>query len=131
MKQETALYLEKARRLLETAKRLVADKYADDGGRDAYLAVYHAAQAFIFEHVGRAAKTHNGVHTKFAELTRNDARFDAALKAFLPQAYNLKAIADYELGEGASLPLDRVVAAVRSAERFVERIAEILSESAP
>ncbi|HZU89512.1 MAG TPA: hypothetical protein VE993_09675 [Stellaceae bacterium] len=46
---------------------------------------------------------------------------------FLSQSYNLKDIADYELGPGAAVPLDRASAAIATAERFVERIAEILA----
>ncbi|MDR3448666.1 MAG: HEPN domain-containing protein [Alphaproteobacteria bacterium] len=128
MKGESALYLDKARRLAAVAARLVADRYADDAGRDAYLAVYHAAQAFVFEHAGHAAKTHNGVHTKFAELAQNEPRLDD-VKIFLPQAYALKAITDYELGEDAALPLERARAAVEKAGQFVARIAEILESS--
>jgi uncharacterized protein (UPF0332 family) len=45
---------------------------------------------------------------------------------FLSQTYNLKDIADYELGSGAAVPLDRASAAIGTAERFVERIAALL-----
>jgi hypothetical protein len=39
----------------------------------------------------------------------------------------LKDIADYELGPGAAVPLDRASAAINMAERFVDRAAEILA----
>jgi hypothetical protein len=38
----------------------------------------------------------------------------------------LKDIADYELGRSASVPLDRAADAIDTAERFVDRVAEIL-----
>jgi hypothetical protein len=39
----------------------------------------------------------------------------------------LKAVADYELGPGASVPLDRASAAIATAERFVDRIVAVLA----
>jgi uncharacterized protein (UPF0332 family) len=66
---EAAQFLDKARRLLDEA-----------AGRPAYLAGFHAAQAFIFEQTGRAVKTHHGVQSEFLRLTRNDARFDTDLR---------------------------------------------------
>jgi hypothetical protein len=36
----------------------------------------------------------------------------ADLALFLSQAYNLKAVADYELGPGADVPLDRASEAI-------------------
>lgn len=38
----------------------------------------------------------------------------------------MKAIADYELGPDADVPLDRAAAAIEEAERFLTRIAELL-----
>jgi hypothetical protein len=32
---------------------------------EAYLAVFHAAEANIFEHTGKVAKTHRGVRSEF------------------------------------------------------------------
>jgi hypothetical protein len=51
----------------------------------------------------------------------------AALTLFLSQAYNLKAVADYELGPGASVPLDRARAAIDQAAQFIEQIAALLA----
>lgn len=63
-------------------------------GRTAYLAGFHAAQAFIFETVGRIYKTHSGVRSEFSRLVKDDPRVDAHQRAFLGMAYNLKEIAD-------------------------------------
>ena len=35
---------------------------------------------------------------EFAQMVRDDSRFDRELRAFLPRTYNLKAIADYLTG---------------------------------
>jgi uncharacterized protein (UPF0332 family) len=60
-----------------------------------------AAQALIFERIGRALKTHSGVQTEFARLAKNDTAFPAELRHFLGRSYNLKQVADYETGSGA------------------------------
>jgi uncharacterized protein (UPF0332 family) len=71
--------------------------YTDEAGRAAYLAGYHAAQALIFERTGREARTHRGVNSQFNRLAKDDPRFDIDLRRFLAQAYDLKAVADYDL----------------------------------
>jgi hypothetical protein len=53
-----------------------------DAGRAAYLAGFHAAQAFIFESVGKMFKTHKGVQTEFLRLTKDDPRFKHDLRIF-------------------------------------------------
>jgi hypothetical protein len=66
---------------------------------------FHAAQAFIFESksTGKAARWHGGVQRQFACLVKNDPRFDVELRAFLPHAYNFKAMADYQTGPGSQV----------------------------
>ena len=98
----------------------------EDAGRAAYLASFHAAQAFIFESIGKVLKTHKGVQSEFLRLTKDDSRFSADFRVFLSQAYNLKAIADYEEGEDSPFFDERSVDATKTAARFVDFIAELL-----
>ena len=56
---------------------------SDAAGRTAYLAGFHAAQAFIFEATGGVLKTPKGVQPEFLRLTKDDGRLDADLRAFL------------------------------------------------
>ena len=86
-------------------------QYNDEAGRAVYLAAFRAAQAPISERTGKTANTHEGVNSRFNLLTRGDERIDAELRRCLSQAYNLKAIADYETGPDAAVPLKRVEAA--------------------
>jgi hypothetical protein len=55
MKPEAAAYLDKAKEYLAKADGMLA-QWPDEAGRAAYLAGFHAAQGFIFEQTGRAAK---------------------------------------------------------------------------
>ena len=102
MKPEATRFLVKASNLLSQADVMLDAGLNDVAGRTAYLAGFHAAQAFIFERTSRAAKTHNGVHSEFLRLTKNDpAVLDPELRSFLSVTYNLKAIADCETGSDA------------------------------
>lgn len=128
MTPEAERYLTKARLTLDHARTMLTVDLTEDAGRAAYLAGYQAAEALIFERTGKATKTHKGAHTEFARLTVNEPRIDMGLRRFLPQAYDLKAICDYELGPDAVVPLEKAVTAVETATRFVNCIADLLAE---
>jgi len=51
---------------------------------------------------------------------------DPILRRFLSRAYDFKAVADYEIGPDATLPLAEATAATEAAESYVDRIAELL-----
>jgi uncharacterized protein (UPF0332 family) len=95
-------------------------------GRAAYLAAYLAAQALIFEKTNRVPKTHRGVHAHFSRLARGEPKLGAELSRFLSQAYDFKAVADYEIGPDVTVPLAEANRAIETAENFVRRIAEFL-----
>jgi uncharacterized protein (UPF0332 family) len=125
---ETEQHLAKAREYLVKARGLLdVMHYADEAGRAAYLAGFHAAEALISERTGRVAHTHDGVNSQFNLLTRGDARVDIALRAFLGRAYNLKAIADYETGPGSFVSAEQAEAALATAVRFVDVVAALLA----
>jgi uncharacterized protein (UPF0332 family) len=119
--------LDKARQFLTRARIILAAGVAEDAGRDAYLAAFHSAQALIAERTGKEAKTHKGAHVQFARLTKDEPRIDLELRRFLPQSYDMKAIADYETGPGAVIPREQAATAIETAARFVECIAGVLT----
>lgn len=100
----------------------------DAAGRTAYLAGFHAAQAFIFEQNGKVFKTHHGVQTQFLRLTKDDPRVDGEMRSFLSRAYELKALADYETGPGSAVSAERAAAAVEGGKRFVAYVAALVGE---
>jgi uncharacterized protein (UPF0332 family) len=118
--------LDKARDCLARARIILAAGVGEDAGRDAYLAGFHAAQAVIRTRTRRTAKTHRGVHRLLSQLARNEPEL-ADLALFLSQAYNLKAVADYELGPGAGVPLDRASSAIDRAAQLIDQIAALLA----
>ncbi len=127
MTPESGEHLGKARTYLTKARGLLdVMRYNDEAGRAAYLAGFHAAQALISERTGKTAKTHEGVNSQFNLLTKGDPRVDPELRRFLSQAYNLKAVADYEAGPSSIIPLERVETAITVANRFVDCVTMLL-----
>ena len=57
----------KARQNIEFARYALHGGYADEAGRAAYMAAYHAAMAFIMARSGKSPKTHSGTRSQFAQ----------------------------------------------------------------
>jgi len=127
MKAETADYLAKARATVADAQQIATLPLPHIAAREAYLAAFHAAEAYIFEHTDKAARTHRGVQAEFARLARFEPRIGRELVAFLGAAYQFKARADYAIGATAS-PITAVEAdtAISFAMQFIDAIAAIL-----
>ena len=99
----------------------------DAAGRTAYLAGFHAAQALIFQRLGKILKSHSGVQSEFLRLTRSELDAGGELRVFLSRAYNLKAIADYETGPGSEVSPERATEAVAAGKRFVAHIGSLVA----
>ncbi len=127
MTPEATRFLEKVRTLLDHAEIMLNVNLNDEAGRTAYLAAFHIAQAYIYEHTGRSLKTHKVVQMEFLRLTKDDPRFSLKLHGFLSQTYNLKAIADYETDPGSEVSAERTTEAVGTGKQFVEHIAVLLA----
>jgi uncharacterized protein (UPF0332 family) len=125
---ETQGHLDKAKEHLAKARTyLDVLHYADEAGRCAYLAAFHAAQALISERTGKIARRHAGVHSQFNLLIKDDPRVDAELRHFLSDGFDLKTAADYQVGPDAVVSPEEAEAAIATATRFIDRITEILA----
>ncbi len=129
MTPEAERYLDKSLQCLVNARTSLSVNLTNDAGRGAYLAAFHAAQALIFERTGKISKSHQGVHSQFALLAKSDARIASGWVTFLTQAYNLKAVADYETGPDSVVLPERAAAAIETAGRFVDCISRLLASS--
>ena len=128
MKPEAAAFLRKAHEFLVKARNQLGTlHYNDEAGRAAYLAGLHAAQALIFERSGKVIKRHRGVQNELQRQVKDEPRFDRELRAFLGRTYNLKAIADYDTDTGTSVTTEEAQDAIKTAERFIARIEELLA----
>ena len=103
---------------------------SQDAARAAYLAAFHAAQAVVFERTGKVAKTHRGVQNEFLRVTKDDPCFTPDQRIFLSQAYNFKAVADYETGP-AELSPEQATAALEKGRGFVDAVRGVLTPPNP
>jgi uncharacterized protein (UPF0332 family) len=122
---EAARFIDKARQCLADAV-LYQPLVARIAGREAYLAAFHAAEALLFERTGKIARTHRGLRAQFARIAKDEPCIDQSLSGFLGRAYELKSLADYGTGSEASISRATAEAAVESATRFVDCIADLL-----
>jgi uncharacterized protein (UPF0332 family) len=123
---EASQSLEIARQHLAAADASLALPIAFVAAREAYLAGYHGAMAFVLEKTGKLAKKHSGLRTEFARLARSEVRIDPKFVGFLGRAYTLKSAADYGADPLAMISLEQAKEAVGIARQFVDSIAELL-----
>jgi len=127
MKAETPDYLTKARTTLADATQISTLPLPHIAAREAYIAVFHAAEAYIFEHTGKVAKTHRGVRSEFTRLAKNEPRIGRDLVTFLGTAYQFKTRADYAIGPAAApIVAAEATAAISTAGRFIDTISQVL-----
>ena len=128
MTPEAADYLAKARDYLNKARNLLELlHYSEEAAHAAYLAGFHAAQAFVFERTARVAKSHSGLRSTFARLAKDDPRIDRTFTRFLARAYKSKEITDYGVGPQAIVTTAEAQEMIELATRFVDGIAEIIA----
>jgi uncharacterized protein (UPF0332 family) len=125
---EAAAALATAQQHLTDAKAINGLQIAHVAAREAYLAAFHPAEAFIHERTGRPVKTHSGLRTVFARLAKDEQLLDPAFTQFLANAYDLKSLADY-----ADRPADRIACegaamTIETAERFIAAITMLIEQ---
>ena len=131
MRSESDHILQKAEAHLERGRIMLGVGLNDDAGRAAYLAAFHAAQAVIFEQTGKLVKTHRGVQSEFLRLTKDDSLFTPDQRIFLSQAYNLKAVADYDTSPEAEISAEKASTALTAGRGFVDAGRRALMPSNP
>ena len=130
MRPETAQFFENARDMLVRGRRMLEVDLYEDAGRAAYLAAFHAAQAFIFEREYRTLKTHGGVQSEFAKLIKDNQSLPAELRGFVSRAYAFKTVADYDPQTSVPPTEEDARNAIETAGRFVEEITRLINPPA-
>ena len=129
MTPDVAAHLARAKEGLDEARLVATLPMARVAARSAYLAALHAAAALLIARPGKVAKTHAGVHTEFARLTRDLPASDGALRRILGRGYAFKEIADYGTDPTRVVSDADAAAMIADAARFVDRVAELLAPS--
>jgi uncharacterized protein (UPF0332 family) len=124
---ETADLLATARQHLAGSRSVMALELWYIAAREAYLAAFHAAEALIFQRTGKIAKTHSGLRSQFALLSRTEPQIDASLTKFLADAYELKSVADYGASPATVIRAEDARSAIEAAARFVDAVDALLA----
>ena len=127
MTPEAERFLQNADDHLERGQTMLAAGLNYDAGRATYLAAFHASQAIIFERTGKVAKTNKGVNIEFLRVTKDDPRFTPDQRGFLSQAYDFKAVADYDSGPISEVSPQRAVDANEAARQFIATVRRVLA----
>ena len=126
MTPQTQAHLLRAHEVLSEARKILGLTLPEAAARSAYFAAFHAAAALIGELTGKVAKRHAGVHSEFSRLTRTLPSGDKELLPFLGQSYVYKELSDYAVGSSESLTLAVADEAIRTAERFVQHVTDLI-----
>jgi uncharacterized protein (UPF0332 family) len=128
VKSETADHLRKARQFLADARTIAGISLHHIAAREAYLAAFHAAEAYIWERTGTAVKTHRGLRVMFSRLARDEPRIAQEYVAFLARGYELKSIVDYDSSRTTPpVSAESANSAIDAAGRFIDAIDNLLA----
>jgi uncharacterized protein (UPF0332 family) len=115
-------FIRRAHIELEDAEKIVAIDLGRPAARAAYYAMFHAAEALIFERNGRIAKTHSGVRSEFSRLTKDSEEDIRRLARVLNDAYGFKELGDYGRGKTAEISVAMAETLITDARDFVRRL---------
>jgi uncharacterized protein (UPF0332 family) len=94
----------------------------------AYYAIFHAARALLFS-AGLEATTHRGVVSLLGEHFVKPGHLPAEMGRLVSRMQRDREDADYQLG--AVFTDAEAVAAIASAERFIDKVQELLAAKRP
>jgi uncharacterized protein (UPF0332 family) len=125
---EAGYYLAKAHGDLDDARKIFPITLPNVAARSAYHAAFPAAEALIVEKTGRVARTHRGVRSEFARLSKNDPRIPKDTTVFSAQANGYKEFCDYGVDPDEAVTMEaNAESAFNSAANFLDCIAAILA----
>jgi uncharacterized protein (UPF0332 family) len=122
---EWQYHIDKARTALTEGRYLLAGGYGSSAGRDAYMAGFHAAVAYVVQRTGKRPKTHSGARSEFARLARDDQRLSQSFPTFLAHGFEVKTSADYTGSH--PLTVEEAQRSLAQAEAMVDAIAALLA----
>jgi uncharacterized protein (UPF0332 family) len=125
MKAESANYLAKARRKLDTSARLIGVDMPEIAAREAYLATLSAARAVIFERRAIAAKSHAGTISLLAEIAVKTGEMSVDTARILSRGFELKQAVDYDLT--GDIPVAEANEILARARRFIAAVEALLA----
>ena len=126
MTPQASAYLSAAKEAISDANRILAIGISRQAARLAYYALFHAAQALIFERTGKVAKTHKGVGRLFHKVAAAEPMLPRGIAGDLSAAYRFKEMADYDIDPAISVTPQEARDVIATAHRDVEAVERLL-----
>ncbi len=117
--------LSRAYKNLEVARSLLADEFYEDSVSKSYYAIFFAAKALLLTK-NLDPKRHSGVISFFSQYFVKTGELEKELAAILKFAQKERISADYD--EFYSASVEEAKIQLENAERFLQRVKEILQE---
>lgn len=117
--------LSRAYKNLEVARSLLADEFYEDSVSKSYYALFFAAKALLLTK-NLDPKRHSGVISFFSQYFVKTGELEKELAAILKFAQKERISADYD--EFYSASVEEAKIQLENAERFLQRVKEILQE---
>jgi len=117
--------LSRAYKNLEVARSLLADEFYEDSVSKSYYALFFAAKALLLTK-NLDPKRHSGVISFFSQYFVKTGELEKELAAILKFAQKERISADYD--EFYSASVEEAQLQLENAERFLQRVKEILQE---
>jgi len=117
--------LSRAYKNLEVARSLLADEFYEDSVSKSYYAIFFAAKALLLTK-NLDPKRHSGVTSFFSQYFVKTGELEKELAAILKFAQKERISADYD--EFYSASVEEAKIQLENAERFLQRVKEILQE---
>jgi len=130
MTPAAARCLAAAQQSLADAEVILGVRIARVAAREAYMAAFHAAEAFVVEKTGKVVKTHAGLRTEFSRLAQGPDDIGRWMTTFLANAFRFKSLSDYDVTQETPITLANAEALIVDARSFVELIAKLLRQNA-
>jgi len=124
-KEESALYVERARQMLEVAAYNLANGFYGSAINRAYYAIFYAANALLATR-GLSRSKHSGVIAEFRKQFVKPGLIEIEYSRIYGRVMENRHVSDYEI----QLPIDAQAATddLRDARRFVECIEKLLQQ---
>lgn len=116
-------FIEKARRSIAAARRLLADGDFDFAASRAYYAMFYAAEALLLS-AGKTLSKHSAVIGTFGKDFAHAGVVPAQLHRYLIDAFDLRNASDYHIGRSVTREGGEV--SIAHAQEFVDEVARVL-----
>lgn len=116
--------LDRARRSLEAARKLLDEGFPDFAASRAYYGAFYAASA-VLQAEGIEFKKHGGAITAVHQHLIKTGRLDVSFGKDLRYLYEMRLVGDY--GESRHVPEDEAREVIEIAARVVNALSEMIS----